>query len=175
MQLAADEKLVSEAPFGLGPFGGTAALTTRRIVIETESTEETIPLSALTSVRSGFSRNLSGAFWGTVLLAAALAFAIAYRPLETAVNTFGMSIEKRMQDKLPEGDAYGRYIYINTGLVWLLMLPLIGWGGYKLADGMIGETELVISTASGELRRTARGRREELLEFGAEAGRAAGR
>jgi hypothetical protein len=59
-------------------------------------------------------------------------------------------------------------------VVWFLMLPLIGWGAYKVVRGAWGETELVIATASGELRRTARGRSEELLEFGAATGRVAG-
>jgi hypothetical protein len=154
--------------------GGNAILTNRRIVLEAGETEESIPLAALTSVRTGFARNLSGAFWGALLLAIAVGFAAAYKPLETAVNSLGMAIEKRMNDKPLDGAAYGRYIYIGNGVIWFLMLPLIGWGGYKVATGLIGETELVISTASGELRRSARGRREELLEFGTEVGARAG-
>ena len=175
MQLAADERTMVEAPFGLGPFGGTATLTTRRIVIAGAESEQSIPLAALTSVRAGFARKLGGAMWGAILLAFALAFGAGYRPLETAVNTLGAAIEKRMNDKAPEAQAYGRFVYIPTGVVWLLMLPLIGWGGYRLAEGLIGETELVLSTASGDVRRCGRGRRVELLEFGAEVGRAAGR
>jgi hypothetical protein len=175
MQLAPNEQTITEAPFGLGVVGGTATLTTRRIVLEAGESEESIPLSALTSVRAGFARKLGGAFWGGVLLVAAISFAATYKPLETAVNALGMSIEKRMNDKVPEGEVYGRYVYIRNGVIWVLMLPLIGWGGYKLADGLIGETELVITTAGGELRRSRRGRREEFLEFGAEVGRRAGR
>jgi hypothetical protein len=175
MRLAPDEKSVAEAPFGLGPFGGNAILTSRRIILEAGESEESIPLAALTSVKAGFARNAAGAFWGALLLALAVGFAAAYKPLETAVNTLGMAIEKRMIDKPLEGEAYGRYIYIGNGVIWLLMLPLMGWGGYKLATGLIGETELVITTASGELRRSARGRREELLEFGTEVGARAGR
>lgn len=175
MRLAPDEETVAEAPFGLGPFGGNAILTNRRIVLEAGEMEESVPLSALTSVRAGFARNPSAAFWGALLLAVAVGFAAAYKPLETAVNSLGMAIEKRMNDKPLDGEAYGRYIYIGNGVIWLMMLPLIGWGGYKLAAGLIGETELVIATASGELRRSARGRREEMLDFGAEVGMRAGR
>ena len=175
MQLAKDETLVAEAPFGLGPFGGTAVLTTRRIVLESEASEQSVPLCALTSVHAGFARNLSGAFWGAVLLCAAIGFGVAYRPLETSLNALGMAIEKRMTDKTPDGAAYGRYVHIPSGVILLLMLPLVGWGVYKLADGIIGETELIITTASGELRKCGRGRREDLLDFGAEVGRGAGR
>lgn len=175
MQLALDEEAVIEAPFGLGPLGGTATLTTRRILLCAAASEESVPLLALTSVRAAFARDFAAAFWGAVLLAFAITFAAAYKPLETSVNTLAMSIEKRISDKVPEGNAYGRYIHVSKGLVWLLMLPLMGWGAYRTAGGLLGETVLVIATASGELKRTARGRREELLEFGAEVGRRAGR
>lgn len=175
MQLAPDEKLVIEAPFGLGPFGGTTTLTTRRILLCAADSEESVPLLALTSVRAAFSRDFAAAFWGAGLLVLAITFAAAYKPLETGVNTLAMSIEKRMSDKTPEGEAYGRFIHVSNGLVWMLMLPLMGWGAYKIGGGLWGETRLVIATASGELERSGRGRRDELLEFGAEVGRRAGR
>lgn len=175
MQLAPDEKSLIEAPFGLGPFGGTATLTTRRIVLCGAESEESVPLRALTSVRAAFARDFAGAFWGALLLAFAIGFTVAYKPLETAVNTLGMSIEKRMSDKAPEGEAYGRFIHVSNSVVLLLMLPLMGWGAYRIASGVWGETTLVIATASGELKRSARGNRYELLEFGAEVGRHAGR
>ena len=175
MQCAPDEEPVIEAAFGLGPFGGSATLTNRRIVLTAKDVEESVPLGAVTSVRTGFSRDYSAAFWGGLLLAIAIAFGIGYRPLETGVNTLALSIEKRMSDKTPEGDAYGRYLYIPGGVVWLAMLPLIGWGAYRLVTRLIGETELVICTASGELRRVGAGRQEDMQEFGAEVGRRAGR
>lgn len=175
MPRAADEKAIAEADFGFGPTAGSALLTERRIILAAGDGEESIPLRALTSVRAGFARDFAAVFWGGLLLVCALSFAVAYRPLETALNTAGLAIEKRMNDKLPDGEAYGRYVYLPLGLVWVAMLPLIGWGGYRLAGGAIGETELAITTASGELRRTARGRRQDLLDFGADVGRLAGR
>lgn len=175
MELASDEKTVIDATFGLGPLGGTVTLTNRRIVVVSAHSEESIPLGALTSIRTGFVRNVGGAFWGGVLLAAAIAFGAAYRPLETAVNSLGMAIEKRMNEKALEGEVYGRYLYVPGGAVWLLMLPLIGFGLYKVADGLLGETVLAISTAGGVVLRSGRGRREDLLDFGAEVGRRAGR
>lgn len=155
--------------------GGEVLLTERRIIVAEGESEESIPLKAVTSVRAGFSRDAASAVWGAVILALALGFAVAYRPLETAVNSAGLAIEKRMNDKLPDGEAYGRYVYLPLGLVWGLMLPLIGWGGFKLFTGAQGETELVVATASGELRRVARGRSAELMTFGADVGRMLGR
>ena len=175
MRLAPDEEPVIEAAFGLGPLGGNATLTNRRIVLTAGDVEESVPLGAVTSIRTGFSRDYGAAFWGGLLLACAIAFAFGYRPLETGVNTLVLSIEKRMGDKTLEGDAYGRYLYIPAGVVWLAMLPLIGWGAYRLVTRLIGETELLICTASGELRRVSPGRQEDLLDFGAEVGRRAGR
>ena len=134
-----------------------------------------IELNRAQQSRASVARKLSGAFWGAVLLCAAIGFGVAYRPLETSLNALGMAIEKRMTDKTPDGAAYGRYVHIPSGVILLLMLPLVGWGVYKLADGIIGETELIITTASGELRKCGRGRREDLLDFGAEVGRGAGR
>lgn len=175
MRFAPDEEPVIEAAFGLGPFGGSATLTNRRIVLTAKDREESVPLGAVTSVRTGFSRDYHAAFWGGLLVACAIAFGFGYRPLETGVNTLVLSIEKRISEKTPEGHAYGRYLYIPAGVVWLAMLPLIGWGAYRLVTRLIGETELLICTASGELRRVSPGRQEDLREFGAEAGRRAGR
>lgn len=171
MQLADKESIIIEAPFGLGPLGGNVTLTDRRIVMTARDYEESVPLAAVTSVRAAFARDVASASWGAVILALALGFAGAYRPLETGVNRLGYAIEKRMTEKTPEGDIYGRYVYLPGGLVWLLMAPLIGWGGFKLVKGAIGKTELVIATASGELRSASPGRKDELMEFGAEAGR----
>ncbi len=171
MQLAAKETIIIEAPFGLGVMGGNVTLTDRRVVMTARDYEESVPLGAVTSVRVAFTRNVASASWGAVILALALGFAAAYRPLETAVNGLGHAIEKRMTDKTPEGEIYGRYLYIPGGLVWLLMAPLIAWGGFKLVKGAIGKTELVIATASGELRSVSPGRKDELMEFGTEAGR----
>ena len=175
MQLADKEAIIIEAPFGLGVMGGNATLTDRRIVMTARDYEESVPLAAVTSVRAAFARNYASAFWGAVILALALGFALAYRPLETAVNGLGHAIEKRMTDKTPDGAIYGRYVYFPIGVVWLLMAPLIGWGGFKFVTGAIGRTELVIATASGELRSVSPGRKEELMEFGPEVGRQAAR
>ena len=175
MPRAADERQVSTAGFGMGPLGGEVLLTERRIIVAEGEAEESIPLGAITSVRTGFARDVAAAFWGGVILVLALGFASAYRPLETAINTAGLAIEKRMNDKLPDGEAYGRYLYLPLGLVWGVMLPLIGWGAFRLVSGVQGETELVIATAGGELRRTARGRSAELIGFGADVGRMLGR
>lgn len=175
MELGRGETLIAEAPFGFGPLAGIVSLTDRRIVLAATDSEESVPLAALTSVRATFTRNWSGAVWGAVLLALAIGFGAAYRPMETALNGAALAIERRIAEKPPEGSAYGHYLFLPMGLVWACMLPLIGWGAYKVADGAIGRTELSIATASGTMVRGGRGRREDLLGFGAEVGRLVGR
>ena len=135
--------------------------------------EESIPLGAVTSVRAAFARDLSAVIWGAVIVALALGFGAGYKALETGVNGMGLSIERRVTDKLPErAEAYGHYVNVPSGVVWLLMLPLIGIGAAKLAAGLIGETELVVATANGELRRARYGKKSALMEFGEAVGRA---
>ena len=176
MQFAENEKVITDTPFGIalagGP-GGTLTLTDRRIIMTAKDYEESIPLAAVTSVRAAFARDFSAAIWGAVILAVALGFGAGYKGLETGVNGIGLAIERRVTDKVPErAEAYEHYVNVSSGLVWLLMLPLMGIGAAKLAAGLIGETELVVATATGELRRARYGKTPELMEFGEAAGRA---
>jgi len=53
----------------------------------------------------------------------------------------------------------------------VLMLPLLGWGGYKVYRGVVGETELVVGTAAGEFRRVRDGKRRDFQDFVEEVGR----
>ena len=173
MQFAENEKVIADTPFGIGPLGGTVTLTSRRFIIAARDYEESIPLAAVTAVRAAFARDLGAAVWGSVILAIALGFGAGYKSLETSANGIALAIERRVTDKVPErSEAYGHYVNVPAALVWLLMLPLIGLGGAKLGAGVMGETELVIATASGELRRARYGKQPDLMEFGEQAGRA---
>lgn len=176
MQFSENEKVIADTPFGVvtaSGLGGTATLTNRRIIMTAGDSEESIPLAAVTSVRAAFARDFSAAAWGSIILCIALGFGLGYKALESGVNGIGLAIERRVTDKVPErAEAYGHYINIPSGLVWLLMLPLIGLGAAKLGVGLMGETELVIATASGELRRSRYGKKSDLMEFGEAAGRA---
>lgn len=174
MQLADNEKLVLEAPFGIGPMGGTVALTDCRVILVARDFEESIPLRAITSVRCAFSRDFAAAIWGGLLLALALGFGAGYKTMETAANGVALAIEKRVTEKQPSGEAYGHYVDVSGPLVWVLMLPLIGLGAAKLGAGLIGETELTLSTASESIGRARYGRHRELVEFGEEVGRRTG-
>jgi hypothetical protein len=174
MQLADNERLVLEAPFGIGAMGGTATLTDRRVVLAARDFEESIPLRAITSVRCAFSRDFAAAAWGALLLALALAFGAGYKTMETAANGVALAIEKRVTEKQPSGEAYGHYVDVSAALIWVLMLPLIGLGAAKLGAGLVGETALTLSTASESVDRASYGRRRELMEFGEEVGRRTG-
>lgn len=177
MQLADDEKLVQETPFGLGTaafMGGAAMLTDRRIILVARDFEESIPLRALTSVRCAFARDLARAAWGALIFALAFGFAVGYKSLETAANGVALAIEKRVTEKQIAGEAYGHLIDINPALAWILMLPLMGLGAFKAGAGLIGETALELSTANGTVGRRRYGRQREMLDFAEEAGRRTG-
>ena len=172
MQFAENEKMIADTPFGVGPLGGTVTLTSRRLILTASDYEESIPLAAVTSVRASFARDVGGAVWGAVILGIALAFGAGYKTMETGANGIALAIEGRVTEKMPErAEAYGHYVNLPSAVVWLLMLPLIGIGAAKLGAGLIGETELVIATASGEQRRARYGNQRELMEFGEAAGR----
>ena len=174
MQLADNEKVVQETPFGLGPTGGTATLTDRRIIFVARDFEESIPLRALTSVRGAFARDFTRAAWGAVILALAFGFGAGYKTMETAANGVALAIEKRVTEKQPAGESYGHFVDVSAALVWLLMLPLIGLGAANLGAGLVGQTELLLSTASGTTGRSRYGRQRDLMEFAEEAGRRTG-
>ena len=177
MQLADNEKVVQETPFGLGPAaltGGTATLTDRRIIFVARDFEESIPLRALTSVRCAFARDFARAAWGAVVLLLAIGFGTGYKSMETAANGVALAIEKRVTEKQPAGEAYGHYVDVSAKVVWLLMLPLLGLGSFNIGAGLIGQTALQLSTASGESGRTRLGRQRDLMDFAEEAGRRTG-
>jgi hypothetical protein len=174
MQLADSEQVISEVPLGSAPLFGALVLTNRRLVMTSPNTEESIPLAHVASIRSAYLRDYAGAAAGVVILAIALIFGAGYKNLETAVNGAIYTAQKHFFEKTTadsDGNNYGRYINISAGLVWLLMLPLVGWGGYKAYKGGYGETELTVGTAAGELRRARDGNRRDFRDFVEEAGR----
>jgi hypothetical protein len=174
MHLADDERVLAESAFGMGPLGGVATLTSKRIVLLARDSEESIPLRAVTSVRAGFTRDWVGAVWGLILLVLALSFGATYKNMETAANGVALAIERRVTEKMPDrADAYGHYVNVPGTVVWLLMLPLIALGGLKCGSGLRGRTELAVSTASGVLLRSALGRQPDLISLGEDAGRQA--
>jgi hypothetical protein len=173
MQLADSEQVITEVPLGAAALSGTMALTNRRLVMISPSAEESIPLAQVANIRSAFLRDYSAAVVGAVILVLALGFGAGYKSLETALNGGIYSAQKHFFEKTAESDGnnYGRYINISGGLIWLLMLPLLGWGGYMAYKGVVGETELVVGTAAGEWRRLRDGNRRDFREFVEEAGR----
>lgn len=178
MQLANGEQLITEVPLGPVSFSGTLTLTDRRLLASAPGYEESIPLKAVSSVRSAYLRDFGAIIVGIILLVIGLGFGSVYKSLETGVNGLIYSAQRRISDKTPpaadQGDTettYGRYINVPSGLIWVLMLPLIGWGGYKVYKGVVGETELVVGTAAGEFRRLRDGRRRDFQDFAEEVGR----
>ena len=177
MQFADNEKVLLETPSGVGPValtGGTVTLTDRRVILAARDFEQSIPLRAITSVRCAYARDLTRAVLGALILAFAFGFGTGYKTMETAANGVALAIEKRVTEKQPAGEAYGHFINLPAGLVWLLMLPLAGLGAVKLGAGLWGETVLTLSTASGDIGSARYGCQRELMEFGEEIGRRTG-
>jgi hypothetical protein len=171
MQLAEREQVISEVPLGALAASGTLTLTDRRLVAVAPGSEESIPLAKVASIRSAFLRDYGTAVAGVIIFVLALSFASGYKSLETALNGGIYSAQRHFFEKTPEGDAYGRYINLSAGWIWLLMLPLMGLGAFKTYKGVMGETELVVGTSAGEFRRVRDGQRRDFLDFVEEAGR----
>ena len=173
MQLAESESVISEVPLGAAAMFGTMTLTNRRLVMSSPSAEESIPLAQVANIRSAYLRDYTGATIGAVLLVLALIFGASYKNLETMLNGGIYATQKRFFEKTPDSDGnyYGRYLNIPAGLVWLVMLPLIGWGGFKAYKGSFGETELVVGTSAGDWRRVRDGNRRDFRDFVEEAGK----
>jgi len=171
MQLADRESVVTEVALGALPISGTLTLTDRRLVAVASGSEESIPLAKVATIRCAYLRDIGAAVVGTIIFVLALSFASGYKNLETALNGGIYSAQRHFFEKTPEGDAYGRYINLSTGWIWILMLPLMGWGAFKTYKGVMGETELVVGTSAGEFRRVRDGRRRDFLDFVEETGR----
>jgi hypothetical protein len=175
MQLADKEQLISEVPLGIAKLSGTLSLTDKRLVLTAPDVEESIPLRAVASVRAAYLRDFAAIVVGAIALLFGLLFAANYKTMETAANAAALSAQKHFFEKganaAADENPYGRFVNIPSGWVWLLMLPLIGWGGFKVYKGVMGETEIAIGTAAGELRRARDGKRRDMLDFIEEAGK----
>jgi hypothetical protein len=174
MQLADREQLISEVPLGMSKLMGTLSLTDKRLVLTAPEVEESIPLRAVASVRAAYLRDYAAIVVGAIALLFGLLFAANYKGMETAANGLALSAQKHFFEKgasAADENPYGRFVNIPSGWVWLLMLPLIGWGGFKVYKGVVGETEIVVGTAAGELRRVRDGKRRDMLDFVEEAGK----
>jgi len=174
MQLAEREQLITEVPLGVVALMGTLSLTSKRLVLAAPDSEESIPLGAVASIRGAYTRDYATAVIGAIALIIALLFAANYKGMETAANGMALSAQKHFFEKgasAADENPYGRYVNIPSGWIWLLMLPAIGWGGYSAYKGVMGETELVVGTAAGELRRARDGKRRDILDFVEETGR----
>lgn len=174
MQLADREQLISEVPLGMAKLMGTLSLTDKRLVLTAPDVEESIPLGAVASIRGAYVRDYAAMVIGAIALVIALVFAASYKNMETAANGLALSAQKHFFEKgasAADENPYGRFVNIPSGWIWLLMLPVIGWGGFKAYKGTVGETELVVGTAAGELRRARDGKRRDMLDFVEETGK----
>ena len=136
MQLAERETLISEIPLGVAKLMGTLALTDKRLVLTAPDVEESIPLRAVASVRGAYLRDYAAITIGAIALLFGLLFAANYKTMETGVNGIALSAQRHFFEKgasSADENAYGRFVNIPSGWIWLLMLPLIGWGGYTVS------------------------------------------
>ena len=105
--------------------GRTVTLTDRRIVLVAGENRREIPLRAShPSARDSQAQRLAGAAWG-----GDFALVPCRSPSPPAAGNRGQftgSGSSRMNDQLPEGEAYGRYVYPPAGLVAGADAPLIG-------------------------------------------------
>jgi hypothetical protein len=169
-----NENLLFEVKLGLAH--GQVSLSDKRIVFEHGENEESIPLRAVTSVRGWFARDYLSAAWGAFWLALALVIAGGgYRVLEAQANRSIANVERKLSTESTRAPAEAQEpahaIRVPGAVIWLLMLPLLGVGGYKLLTGLYGTTELTVSHAGGLVRHVSEGRKKAWIEFAQDVGR----
>ena len=160
--------------------GETLTLTDRRVVAHNGSSHESMPLPTVGSVRAVYARDFNHLLVGILCILLGLIGVSGYKAAERLANRTIAGVEKKITQEpkvgtvanpAPEADDKDR-LSVPIGLIWLLMLPLFGFGIYRVHEGARGRTTLAIHYAGGAYRVIRFGRDAALLEFGQDVGRA---
>lgn len=147
--------------------GARLALYADRLVLQSDSTMEIMPLSHLASVRIAFERVPARFNWAIVLLLLALLLWAIAGPLQNwSVNALGRLAEPGRRESF---DALIAALFGAIGgfarlLPWIAAALAAG-GAASAIFFWLGRTTLLVSVGAGEREISVRGRDAELAHF----------
>jgi hypothetical protein len=159
------EPAVATFDFPSGPLRGTQlTLYATRLMHHGIGHMESLSLGAIAAVSAGYQRDTRRIGWGVTLLLAALVLFVLFRPLGAFAEGVGAEVA--------DGQAMGqllravmRALEVLAGLMPVVGVAFLAWGGTLIAFGWMGTTTLVLTLAAIERVYEVRGRNHLLLDF----------
>jgi len=159
------ESPVASFDFSSGPLRGTQlTLYASRLLHHGVGQMESIALGAIPAVRVGYQRDTQRIGWGVTLILVALVLFALFRPLGALAAGVGADVA--------DGQAVGqllravmRALEAFAGLLPVIGVAFLAWGGTLIAFGWLGTTTLVLTLPAGERVYTVRGRNHLLADF----------
>ncbi len=157
---------ITRFDFDSGPVRGTSiTLYANCVVHRSDFGLETLPLSALASVRVAFERDLRRIGWGAALVVVALLMLVVSGPLAAISGSAAGEVTAGATGVAAA--LYGFFRFLESVARALpLLAAAAGLGGAALATlGWLGSTSLTLTFAGGERVYPVRGRNTRLLDF----------
>ena len=159
------ESPVATFDFPSGPMRGTQlTLFASRLLHHGVGQMESLALGAIAAVSIGYHRDAQRIGWGVTLIVVALVLFALFRPL----GAFAVSAGAEVADGQAVGQllrAAMRALEAFAGLMPVVGVAFLAWGGALIAFGWQGTTTLILTLPATERVYTARGRNHLLADF----------
>jgi hypothetical protein len=159
------ETPVASFDFPSGPLRGTQlTLYASRLLHHGVGQMESVALGAIAAMRVGYERDAQRIGWGATLILVALVLFALFRPLGSFASSAGAAVA--------DGQAVGQLLRAAmsalealAGLLPVIAVALLAWGGTLVAFGWQGTTLLVLTLPVSERAYAVRGRNPLLQDF----------
>ncbi len=159
------EPPVATFDFPSGPLRGTQlTLYAARLMHHGAGHMESLSLGAIAAVGAGYQRDTRRMGWGVTLILAALVLFALFRPL----GAFAVGVGTEVADGQAAGQllrAVMRAFEVLAGLMPVVGVAFLAWGGTLIYFGWQGTTTLVLTLAAIERVYEVRARNHLLLDF----------
>jgi hypothetical protein len=159
------EPPIASFDFSSGPLRGTQLmLYASRLLHHGVGHMESLALGAIAAVGVGYQRDTQRIAWGAMLVLAAFVLFALFRPLGVLAASAGAEVA--------DGQAVGqllraamRALEAFAGLMPVIGVACLAWGGTLIAFGWQGTTTLVLTLPAAERVYAVRGRNHLLADF----------
>jgi len=159
------ETPVASFDISSGPLRGTQLmLYASRLLHHGVGQMESLAVGAIAAVSVGYQRDTQRVGWGVTLIVVALVLFALFRPL----GAFAVGVGAEVADGQAVGQllrAVMRALELFAGLMPVIAVAFLAWGGTLIAFGWQGTTTLVLTLAATERVYAVRGRNHLLADF----------